>query len=496
MTPNSLNLNRRLPPLTQTEIYQSLVNSLDDRSGFGILFIQCAPADADRLIPRLQGDLPEKTMAVLNLDAPINNLYHIVKQRPDLEQLNVLFIRGLEKSLEADIKPGYGGLGDYYNLNTVPPILNHLNQQREGFRDEFPHLCFVFVLPPFGIRYFVRRAPDFYDWNSGVFEVCSENEISHPNVYSGNALEFSTEGSDSPYRKGMLALLRGNWEEAIAFYDKAIENKPDKHGAWHGRGFALIELGRYEEAIKSYDKVMEIKPDKHGAWHGRGCALEKLGRYEEAIASYDKAIRTKSGGDRDWNNRELTYFKWGKYSEFLECLNQSINIKLDKYDSWHNKGVAQFVIGDYTTALESWRTAYQYINDPAVPRYYEDIAGLIGEAIEQLIPRCAAPDLANFIPAVIDLYPKYHLLNELSVALTQSLIHLLDTALSNEIADRWLQHWQNHPVAQEPALEMPLRLMATTLNYKKDPSQRQRLWLQLPREERSILDQALKIDRS
>jgi hypothetical protein len=42
---------------------------------------------------------------------------------------------------------------------------------------------------------------------------------------------------------------------------------------------------------------------------------------------------------------------------------------------------------------------------------------------------------------------------------------------------------------------MPLRFMATTLNYKKDPSQRQRLWLQLPLEERSILEQALKLDR-
>lgn len=50
-------------------------------------------------------------------------------------------------------------------------------------------------------------------------------------------------------------------------------------------------------------------------------------------------------------------------------------------------------------------------------------------------------------------------------------------------------------MAREPALEMPLRFMATTLNYKKDPSQRQRLWLQLPLEERSILEQALKLDQ-
>jgi hypothetical protein len=38
-----------------------------------------------------------------------------------------------------------------------------------------------------------------------------------------------------------------------------------------------------------------------------------------------------------------------------------------------------------------------------------------------------------------------------------------------------------------------LRLMSTAIEYKKDPSKRQRLWLNLPSEERPILDKALKL---
>jgi hypothetical protein len=40
---------------------------------------------------------------------------------------------------------------------------------------------------------------------------------------------------------------------------------------------------------------------------------------------------------------------------------------------------------------------------------------------------------------------------------------------------------------------MPLRLMSTGIKYKKDPNKRQRLWLNLPSEERPILNKALKL---
>ncbi len=132
-----------------------------------MLFIQASPAKAQELLQRLQTDLPQKTIGTLTLTEPITNLYNLVAERPDLADLNILFIQGIEKSLEPDIKPGYGGEGDYYNLDTVPPLLNHLNQQR----DNFGHLCFVFVVPPFALDYVIHWAPDFFDWRSGLMRL-------------------------------------------------------------------------------------------------------------------------------------------------------------------------------------------------------------------------------------------------------------------------------------------------------------------------------------
>jgi tetratricopeptide (TPR) repeat protein len=193
-----------------------------------------------------------------------------------LPWLNILFVRGLEKSLEADIKPGYKGLGDYYNRNTIP-ILSHLNQQRENFRDHFSNICFVFLLPKFAIRYFVRRAPDFYDWNSGIFEIPNllhDKMIVLPQLHPDSTVQDSTFEGDFLFRSR-------RYEEAITSYDRAVATKPNDYEAWHSRGISLYYLGRYEEPITSYDRAIKIKPNYQEALCSRGFSLDEWGRYAD-----------------------------------------------------------------------------------------------------------------------------------------------------------------------------------------------------------------------
>jgi tetratricopeptide (TPR) repeat protein len=298
-----LDFSEELEPLTAEEIYQVFTNTLQLCSGFSIIFLQCSPEETNHLIPQVRRELPGKNIEVLDLVEPINNLYELVENRDDLSSLNILFVRGLEKSLEADIKPGYKGLGDYYNLNTVPPILSHLNQQRENFRDYFGNICFVFVLPRFAIRYFVRRAPDFYDWNSGFFEISdSSSQGKFISSEPSNELLINRDSFQAILTQGNSLFFAGRYEEAITFYDRAVKIEPGSHEAWYNRGVSLEELGRYEEAIASYERAVEIKPDSRKAWYHRGDSLYDLGRYKEAIASYNQALEIVPDYHEAWHN--------------------------------------------------------------------------------------------------------------------------------------------------------------------------------------------------
>jgi tetratricopeptide (TPR) repeat protein len=297
--------------------------------------------------------------------------------------------------------------------------------------------------------------------------------------------------------RGLSLDKLGRQEEAISSCDRAISIKLDDHQAWNNRGVLLHKLGRYEEAIASYDRAISIKPDDHRTWNNRGVSLEKLGRYEEAISSYDRAISINPDYHLAIHNKGFAYFKWGKYVESIDCYNQAISIDADLYDSWHDKGLVRFVMGNYEDALISWQQTFQIIYQ-LTPRP-NDIAGLIQEFLEQLIPRFSSPNsqpqISTFFTQLVTIYQQAQVLPELSTALIATLPQILAPNISDRTADEWLALWQNL-LGTEPALEMPLRLMNVAIAYKKQPAQQKRLWLGLAKEERSILNGALGLEES
>ena len=346
-----LDFSTELEPLTPAETYQAFTNALDLRSGFGLLFLQCSPAEADRLIPKIRKDLPDKNIGVLELKEPIDNLFDLVAEREDRSSLNVLVIRGLEKSLESDIQPGYGGLGDYYNLNTVPPILSHLNQQRENFRDHFRNICFVFVLPKFGIQYFIRRAPDFFDWNSGLFEL--PDKLNPKKLDSVSFAKASETSYDDLIEEGNTFLNLGEYQKALKAYDQALAIKPELHEAFYNKGVALGNLGRYEEAITAYDQALAISPDEYKSLSNKGIAFSYLGRYEEAIAAFNQSLSINPNQYKSFYNKGSVLGRLGRYEEAIAALDQSLAIKIT-CEALENKGITLAYLRRYEEAIVAY----------------------------------------------------------------------------------------------------------------------------------------------
>jgi tetratricopeptide (TPR) repeat protein len=370
---------------TPDEEYQSLVRSLRRKVGFGLFFVRCSPVGGQELIKRVRADVPQKQADVLELKEPIANLIDLVKVFPNIDNIKILFIVGLEKSLVEYIRTGYGGQGDYYNLDTVPPILSHLNWQRENFRDKFRHVCFVFLLPRFAIKYIIRRAPDFFDWGSGKTNIPSSQEVvaqeSQRILLEGDYQkylewtpqkckeriieidELLLEPVQNQDQQASLLLEQGNIfvannqnEEAIACFDRALEFKPDYYKAWLMRS---IVLGEYEEVIATLDKALTIKSEFHEAWYIRGIALSNLGRYEEAITCYDKALEIKPDHHGAWYNRGIALGNLGRNEEAITCYDKALEIKPNHHEAWYNQGCALGNLGRNKEAIAAYDQALQ-----------------------------------------------------------------------------------------------------------------------------------------
>lgn len=372
-------------PDDSEEQCQALVRALKRRRGFGLLFVRCSPAQGEQLIARVRKDIPQKTIDVLRLDEPIDNLYEIIDSLPNKDQLDILFIKGLENSLVDYIKPGIGGQGDYYKEDTVPRILGHLNLQRERFRDNF-NICFVFLLPLYALKYFIRRAPDFFDWRSGVWELPTSSElVEQESSHLVSEADYEEYKKLTPQerkqkifeiqellkynyqtieRKAELLRIQGNlffanneYEEAAASYDKALELQPNYYQAWYNRGLALSNLGRHEAAVVSFDKVLELQPDKRDAWNNRGIALSTLGKHEAAVASFDKTLELQSDYYQGWNNRGFLLSNLGRYKVALASFDKALELKPDYHLAWYNKARCYALQSSVDLAIDNLQQA-------------------------------------------------------------------------------------------------------------------------------------------
>lgn len=242
----------------------------------------------------------------------------------------------------------------------------------------------------------------------------------------------------------------GRYEEALINAEKAIELNPDYHKAWNIKGWDLDGLGRHEAAITSYDQAIKLKPNHYAAWNNRGISLSDLGRYEAAIASYDQALSINP-------EHELT--KSLRLQALATLNNWSANIKL----------------------LETVLNEKQPINPEFLAKIVESLLTTVSDSQQW----------QSHMTQLVSQLAESSLLTELGTALVNTTRELLSDWVSTAQATAWQEAWET-VVGDQPLFELPLRLLNTALQYKATPDD-SRVFLQLPIEERTVLQQALRL---
>lgn len=82
------------------------------------------------------------------------------------------------------------------------------------------------------------------------------------------------------------------YQEALPYFDRALELSPRFCLAYINKGIALKNLGRLNEAITCYDTVIEeINPQHKKAWHNKAVALWTKGELDEARRCVNRALK-------------------------------------------------------------------------------------------------------------------------------------------------------------------------------------------------------------
>lgn len=89
-------------------------------------------------------------------------------------------------------------------------------------------------------------------------------------------------------RRGHLAALAGNLEDALEAYRAASRLVPDRALPIAGEGTILHRLDRWPEAADAFDRALQLAPDDEAALRARAGAREERGLRSGAAADFER----------------------------------------------------------------------------------------------------------------------------------------------------------------------------------------------------------------
>ena len=181
----------------------------------------------------------------------------------------------------------------------------------------------------------------------------------------GKAIALNPDNAEPYCNRGIAYRKKGDHDQAIQDFDKAIALKPDDAEAYNNRGVTYGEKGDHDQAIQDYDKAIDLNPDDAGAYYNRGVTYGEKGDLDRAIQDFDKAIDLKPDYAEAYNNRGVAYRKKDEHARAIQDYDKAVALKPDAAEAYSNRGIAYGEKGDHDQAIQDYGKAIDLKPDDA-----------------------------------------------------------------------------------------------------------------------------------
>ncbi|MEJ2297446.1 MAG: tetratricopeptide repeat protein [Woeseiaceae bacterium] len=127
-----------------------------------------------------------------------------------------------------------------------------------------------------------------------------------------------TDAVDTVRAKAMLLASVDEWEEALTYYDKFVEFRPDDERAALSRAELLVRMDRINDALDAYDDAVDRWPESAMALNAYGYTLaDRTDRYRKAEKLIRKALKYDPESPAIIDSMGWVLYKRGRYEEAL-----------------------------------------------------------------------------------------------------------------------------------------------------------------------------------
>ncbi|HLF17520.1 MAG TPA: tetratricopeptide repeat protein [Candidatus Omnitrophota bacterium] len=156
---------------------------------------------------------------------------------------------------------------------------------------------------------------------------------------------------------GVAYAQQGEYEKAIAQYEKVFLLAPDNSEAFNNRGVSYMRLGQHLKALQDFNKALDLDPYYFNAYHNRGTQYAKMKEYTRALNDLNKALEMNPSHPESYNERGTVYLFLGKTEEALEDFTKAVFFDPNYAKAYNNRGATYNTLGEFTIAIRDFKSA-------------------------------------------------------------------------------------------------------------------------------------------
>jgi serine/threonine-protein kinase len=155
---------------------------------------------------------------------------------------------------------------------------------------------------------------------------------------------------------GTLQNGTGQYEEAVAEFQRALASEPTNDDAYRGLAHAYERLGKPEEAERTYRRAIELRPHYWGGYNWLGAFYFRQARYPEAVEMFTQLVALVPDSFRGYSSLGGLFILQGRYAEAITMLERSVTVRPTPA-AYSNLASAYFYLRQFDQAARSYEEA-------------------------------------------------------------------------------------------------------------------------------------------
>ncbi len=171
-----------------------------------------------------------------------------------------------------------------------------------------------------------------------------------------------------------VVLRNAAWKNTITIMSDSIEADPNVAFTYNSRGIARYLAGDYDRALADFDRTLEVDPEFILAVHYRSIIKYIKGDYQGALVDDDIVMAKYPGFAAGFNERAKTKLALGDLNGALADADLAIQIDPYLADAFTTRGKVRVKLGDGAGAITDLTTALGFVPDFGESYYQRGLA--------------------------------------------------------------------------------------------------------------------------